>query len=476
MIPPSIYHHAAYDLRILRDAGYDVAPAYGDTMLMAYLLGKPAGLKTLAAQELGLYQREWEELTQSRSWDNLTPTERIELVEYSKKDVILTALLYEKLNKELKDGPRWVYENIELPLIEVVLEMERAGVGLDKPALGVLDSVLRGELETAQEELNNLAGKPLNAKSFPQVAAWLGIPKTGKDILAELATPQAQAILKVRVLRDQLKFVPILTKWAIDNRIYPHWNQIGTVTGRFTCKDPNLQQIPSRDDEGRVGTAFRRVFIAAPGYKLIAADYSQGELRVLAYRANCKRMLVAFESGEDIHDATARDFFGPSFTKDQRKIAKNTNFAYVYEAGLAKRAAMSGVDIDTAAMVGNKYDELYPEIAQYVRLQHELVVAYGYAETLFGRRRYFINRDYQDQKEGNNHSIQGTIADVVKLSMIEVRKQIPQLRLLLNVHDELVWECPEGLDVVGIVKEIMESFIPNLIADVKEGYSWGEAH
>jgi len=420
--------------------------------------------------------------------------------------------LKDKLIAKLKyTDTLWVFEKIELPLSIVLAEMELSGVKIDLNAITKLSKTTIKELDKLEKKIHELAGKEFNINSPQQMSTILfehlkitgKLKKTGKGAISTAAPeleklsgahPIIDLILKYRELQ-KLKttyidpFPNLVNK---SGRICTTFNQTGTTTGRLSSEEPNLQNIPIRTD---IGQEFRKVFVASPGYKLVSFDYSQLELRIAAHISKDKKMTEAFKRGEDIHTRTAAEIFGvevDKVTTGMRRQAKVLNFGILYGMGVLGFQRVSGVDRAKAREFIDRYMREFSGIARYMQEMKDKVRKDGYVTTIFGRRRQLPEAFSgmpqlvsQAERMAINMPIQGTEADFLKLSMIKIHdlihkeKSEESVRLLLNVHDELLFEMKEGLikNWAVKIKEIMENIhnleVP-LIVDVKYGKNWAE--
>lgn len=420
--------------------------------------------------------------------------------------------LKEKLLSKLKHNDTlWVFEKIELPLSIILAEMELRGVQIDSKAILKLEKTTIKELNKLEKKIYELAGKEFNINSPQQMSAVLfehlkitgKLKKTGKGAIstaaAELEKLSGQHsvidfILRYRELQ-KLKttyidpFPALINK---DGRICTTYNQTGTTTGRLSSEDPNLQNIPIRSE---IGQEFRKVFIAPSGYKLVSFDYSQLELRIAAHISKDKKMMEAFKRGEDIHTRTAAEIFdiqADKVTTNMRRQAKVLNFGILYGMGTLGFQRASGVDRAKAREFIDKYFHEFSGIAHYMQEMKNKVHRDGYVTTIFGRRRQLPEAFSgmpqlisQAERMAINMPIQGTEADLLKLAMIEIHELIhkekaeEKVGLLLNVHDELLFEIKnEAVDQWVIkIKKIMENihkFDVPLTVDAKYGDNWAE--
>ncbi|NOZ77922.1 MAG: DNA polymerase I [Acidobacteria bacterium] len=404
---------------------------------------------------------------------------------------------------------RGVYERIEAPLAPVLESMERLGIRLDEKVLADLSSRLASSLADLQREIFNEAGTAFNINSPRQLGevmferlkypvikrtAKTRRPSTGVEVLAELARRRFRLPALILEYREQSKlkstYVDALPRQVgPDGRIHTRFHQTVTSTGRLSSSDPNLQNIPVRSELGR---EVRRAFVAEPGFSLVAADYSQIELRVLAHMSGDTNLIEAFRDGEDIHRATAAAILGKAprdVTTAERRAAKTVNFGLIYGMGAYSLARDLGVDVAQAQAFIDTYFERFPQVKAYMDGLREVARREGVVTTLFGRVRRIANLDHSSatvraaaERMAINAPIQGTAADLIKLAMIELDRRLEgrEARLLLQVHDELILETPHGTerDVASLVRDVMEHQVElkvPLVVDVGWGDSWYDA-
>jgi DNA polymerase-1 len=402
-----------------------------------------------------------------------------------------------------------LYHELEMPLTEVLAEMELAGVLLDVPALRRLSGEFGTALERLMGEIYGLAGCEFNIGSPPQLRSVLfdrlkisprGVRRgktglsTDVDVLTRLADqhPLPARILEYRALAKlKSTYVDALPELVdpATGRLHTSFNQTVAATGRLSSSDPNLQNIPIRSEEGR---RIRAAFVAAPGHRLVSADYSQIELRVLAHLSDDAALIAAFASGEDIHARTAAEVFADRPPAEGRRLAKVMNYGIVYGMGTARAARELGVSAAEAAAYIERYLGRYPGVRAFIDATVAEARVRGYVTTVLGRRRYLPELAARDpavrqfaERAATNTPIQGSAADLIKLAMLEVRRRLGSLgggaRLLLQVHDELLLEVPTAsLEVVkDALRDAMEHVFPlrvPLRVDVRDGASWKEAH
>jgi DNA polymerase-1 len=418
----------------------------------------------------------------------------------------LRPLLDERLRAHAMEN---LFRDVEMPLADVLAEMEIAGIMLDVAALRRLSGELGTTLDRLVGEIHALAGCEFNLNSPPQLRTILferlhisprGVRRgktglsTDVDVLTRLAAehPLPAKLLEYRAL-SKLKstYVDALPELVdpATGRVHTSFNQTVAATGRLSSSDPNLQNIPVRSAEGR---RIREAFVAAPGHRLISADYSQIELRVLAHLSGDRALLAAFESGEDVHARTAREVFGDRDPAEGRRLAKVINFGIVYGMGPARAARELGVPQAAAAEYIKTYFQRYPGVRSFVETTIAEARSRGWVTTVLGRRRYLPELSARDpavrqfaERAATNTPIQGSAADLIKLAMLEVRRRLAAegggARMLLQVHDELLLEVPVDrvARVSQTVRDAMESVAPlrvPLRVDLRDGANWAEAH
>lgn len=506
-------HNLKFDLNVL--ARYDLVPSgtWKDTMLADYLVesGREShGLKELAAGELGYAMTPIQALIgtgQKAITMAQVPAEKA--APYASADVAVTRELWEKLAPQLVErNQQAIFEELEMPLMPILLDMERRGIAIDKPYLAELSERLGGRIRELEARVHELAGESFNLNSPKQLAVILfeklGLPvlkrtKTGPStdasVLEELAPqhPMVDALLEYRQL-TKLKstYVDALPLLADPGThcLHTTFNQTVAATGRLSSSDPNLQNIPIRTELGR---EIRRAFVpSTPGNVLVSADYSQIELRVLAHITEDPSFIKAFSEDLDIHTVTAGEIYGvplAEVTPEMRRRAKTTNFGVVYgqtDFGLSRALRIPRAE---AREFIERFNARYPGIQHYIIRTLAAAKRDGYVETLSGRRRYLPdinakNRVLRDVNErmAINAPIQGSAADIIKKAMIRVAPELPALgaALLLQVHDELVVECPaeRAEAVMSLLRAEMESAwalrVP-LKVEAHAGPNWRDA-
>ncbi len=517
--PLYIAHNAKYDLTVLQRHGLDVQGRLADTMIMAWLINpgrRRLGLKELAFNEFGVEMTEITELIgKGKTQITMDQVSVAQAAPYAAADVTVTLRLYDHLRPQLaeRDQEKLFWE-IEMPLVPVLMAMERHGVLVDTKFLQELSREFSQRLQTLEAQIYELVGYRFNINSTQQLSdalfGSLGLPaqglrttksghySTAAGVLEKLRGrhPVIELILQQRQLQKLLStYIRALPKMVNPEtgRIHTDFNQTGAETGRLASNSPNLQNIPIRTELGRL---IRKAFIAPPGHVLLAADYSQVELRILAHVSGDPTLIQAFKEGRDIHAHTASLVYRvpiEEVTPQQRRVAKMTNFAISYGVtgyGLAERTEM---DQEAATAFIAEYFRTYPKVKTYIDRIKQEVREKGYVQTLLGRRRYFPellpdsgagrNLRLAAERAAINHPIQGTAADIIKMAMIRLHRRLREAGLntamILQVHDELVFEVPEAEQeqVISLVREIMEHAYPLIVplnVDIEVGLNWYE--
>jgi len=516
---PKQAHNAKYDLGVLTRYGVHVQGLAFDTMIAEWLTDPAShnlGLKNLAFVRLGVEMTPLRDLIGSgRKQITMAEVDVERAAAYAAADVDMTHRLARVLEPELRQKGHWdLFVGMELPLVEVLLAMERAGVALDVPFLERMSAELGRRLAELEEEIQRMVGYSFNVNSSQQLAKALfkvlglptqGVPRTSTGrhsvaagVLQSLrgAHPVIERILEQRELA-KLKSTYVDALPALVNpqtgRLHTSYNQTGTVTGRISSSAPNLQNIPIRTPLGR---QVRRAFVARPGWVLLGADYSQVELRVLAHISGDPGLLSAFQRGEDIHATTAAAIFDVGLeqvTPEQRRFAKQINFGLIYGMSTYRLARDTGLSQAEAENFVSQYFGRFPQVRAYLENTVAKAKNQGYVETLLGRRRYFpvlqsTTRGQEQarrraEREAVNTPIQGSAADIIKRASLLLCRALEErglcAQMIIQVHDELVLEVPqEELDTVApLVREVMESAYPlraPLKVDLKVGPNWGE--
>ena len=506
-----------YDANVLANHGIELRGIVHDTMLQSYVLDSTAtrhNMDALALKYLGHHTIHYEDVAGKGA--KQIPFQAVALeqaVPYAAEDADITLRLHQKLWPQLKqqEGLCSVYQTLEVPLIPVLSRIERNGVLIDCAMLEQQSRELAEQMVTIQQQAFDLAGESFNLNSPKQIQQILfekmkipvikktpkGQPSTAESVLQELALdyPLPQQILDYRSL-SKLKstYTDRLPEQVdpVSGRIHSSYHQAVAATGRLSSSDPNLQNIPVRSEQGR---RIRQAFIAPPDHTLVAADYSQIELRIMAHLSADQRLMQAFSEGLDVHSATAAELFGllpDEVSRDQRRSAKAINFGLIYGMSAFGLANQLGVARGEAQNYIDRYFDRYTGVKEYMDRTRELAHQQGYVETLFGRRLYLpeINsrngqRRQYAERTAINAPMQGTAADIIKRAMISIDhwivEQKPLVRMVMQVHDELVFEVAnQALDeAIGKIEVGMASAaelsVP-LVVDVGYGLTWHQAH
>ncbi|MGJ0194204.1 DNA polymerase I [Pantoea sp. RRHST58] len=507
-----------YDRGVLKNYDIELGGIKFDTMLESYILNSVVGkhdMDSLSARWLNHKTVTFEEIA-GKGKNQLTFNQIAleQAAHYAAEDADVTLQLHLKMWAELEKeaGPKHVFEEIEMPLVTVISRVERNGVLIDQGILAQHSKELTLRLAELEQKAHELAGEPFNLSSTKQLQTILfekqgikptkktpgGAPSTSEEVLAELALdyPLPKVILEHRGL-SKLKstYTDKLPQMInpLTGRVHTSYHQAVTATGRLSSTDPNLQNIPVRNDEGR---RIRQAFIAGKGNRIVAADYSQIELRIMAHLSQDKGLLDAFAHGEDIHRATAAEVFGVALDKvsgEQRRSAKAINFGLIYGMSAFGLSRQLNIGAGEAKRYMDLYFERYPGVLRYMENTRQLAASKGYVETLDGRRLWLpdINssnaiRRKAAERAAINAPMQGTAADIIKRAMIAVDDWLQQrndgaIRMIMQVHDELVFEV-QGDEVESASQQIralmegsMKLDVP-LQVEVGVGENWDEAH
>lgn len=507
-----------YDRGVLKNYDIELGGIKFDTMLESYILNSVVGkhdMDSLSARWLNHKTVTFEEIA-GKGKNQLTFNQIAleQAAHYAAEDADVTLQLHLKMWAELEKeaGPKHVFEAIEMPLVTVISRVERNGVLIDQGILAQHSKELTLRLAELEQKAHELAGEPFNLSSTKQLQTILfekqgikptkktpgGAPSTSEEVLAELALdyPLPKVILEHRGL-SKLKstYTDKLPQMInpLTGRVHTSYHQAVTATGRLSSTDPNLQNIPVRNDEGR---RIRQAFIAAKGNRIVAADYSQIELRIMAHLSQDKGLLDAFAHGEDIHRATAAEVFGVALDKvsgEQRRSAKAINFGLIYGMSAFGLSRQLNIGAGEAKRYMDLYFERYPGVLRYMENTRQLAASKGYVETLDGRRLWLPDitssnaiRRKAAERAAINAPMQGTAADIIKRAMIAVDDWLQQrndgaVRMIMQVHDELVFEV-QGDEVESASQQIralmegsMKLDVP-LQVEVGVGENWDEAH
>ena len=516
---PKYAHNGKFDLMVLRNHGMDLSPLVFDTMIAEWLVdpaSRNLGLKNLAWARLHADMTPITDLIGTGKGQISMAAVGVEQVApYAAADADMTLRLVAALEPELRSRELWrLFEEVEMPLVPVLARMEENGVALDLALLAEMSWDLAQRLGELEKEIYGWVGYEFNINSTQQLSdalfGKLGLPANGLrktssgsystavDTLEALKDkhPVVNLILEHRQLsKIKSTYVDALPKLVNPKtgRVHTSYNQTGTVTGRLSSSDPNLQNIPVRTDVGR---RVRNAFIAESGWTLIKADYSQVELRILAHVSQDAAMLEAFARGEDIHATTASAVYGvplSEVTPELRRVAKTANFAVTYGVTGYGLAQSTGLSQEEAEQFIRNYFARFPKVKEYLERTKKVAAERGWVETLLGRRRYFpelkstapmhAQARAAAERMAINMPIQGTAADIIKIAMVRLQKALDERglrsKLILQVHDELVLEAPEAEveETSALVKNIMEGALKldaPLKVDIKHGCNWGE--
>lgn len=504
-----------YDALVLRNAGIELQGVDIDTMVLSYVThpqSKSHGLDALAAEHLNHQMIPYSEMTGTgKKQICFSEVEVEKALRYAAEDADITWQLSEKLLPQLPSGKtEKLFLEVEMPLVDVLTRMEWRGIRIDADFLGSLSGQMGGKLESLEGVIHSLAGGSFNINSPKQLGEVLfeklGLPKgkktktgwsTNVDVLNSLADEHdiAAKILEYRsVSKLKSTYTDALPKLInpATGRLHTSFNQAVTATGRLSSSDPNLQNIPIRTAEGR---RIREAFIPEEGWVLLSADYSQVELRVMAYMADVPALKESFVAGEDIHKRTASEIFNvfPEMVTDEmRRQAKTINFGVLYGMGAFSLAKDLGISRAEAQQFIDHYFERYPAVLQYLEEKKAEAREHQYITTILGRRcaipeiasKNGAVRSYAE-RNAINYPIQGSAADIIKVAMVNIDRRLYseqlQARMLLQVHDELVFEVPvdELEKVRKLVRMEMETAVQldlPLKVDIGTGRSWAEAH
>ncbi|AHG20219.1 DNA polymerase I [Chania multitudinisentens RB-25] len=507
-----------FDKSLLARYGIDLRGIAYDTMLESYVLDSVSGrhdMDSLADRYLGHKTTTFEEIA-GKGKNQLTFNQIAfeQAAPYAAEDADVTLQLHLAMWPQLKESESLlrVFNEIEIPLLPVLSHMERTGVLIDQNILAAHSQELAKRLADLEVQAHELAEEPFNLASTKQLQAILyekqklpvlkktpgGAPSTNEEVLAELALdyPLPKVLLEYRGLA-KLKTtytdkLPLMIN-PVSGRVHTSYHQAVTATGRLSSSDPNLQNIPVRNDEGR---RIRRAFIAPEGYRIVAADYSQIELRIMAHLSQDEGLLKAFAEGKDIHRATAAEVFGlplDKVTSEQRRSAKAINFGLIYGMSAFGLARQLGIPRSEAQRYMDLYFERYPGVLEYMERTRQQASEQGYVSTLDGRRLYLPDvrssnamRRKAAERAAINAPMQGTAADIIKRAMIEVDNWLqgqeqPLVRMIMQVHDELVFEVHESAieEASQRIHELMENSMKLAVplkVDVGVGKNWDEAH
>ncbi len=512
-----IGHNLKYDAHVLANHGITLQGMAFDTLLESYLLNSTAtshSLDSLAAQYLQINTTTFEEIA-GKGKKQLT-FNQIQLetaAPYAAEDADITLQLHQRLWPQIQTVPHFqnLFTNLEMPLVPVLMRMERQGVLIDAAQLQEHSITLAHHLRTLEQAAYELAGTEFNLNSPKQLQTILfdqlklpvlkktpkKEPSTAVEVLEELAIhyPLPKLILEYRSLSKLKSTYTDALPQQINRhtgRVHTSYHQAVVATGRLSSSHPNLQNIPIRTQEGR---RIRQAFIAPPSYQLLAADYSQIELRIMAHLSGDQGLLDAFAQGQDIHRHTAAEIFAiplDAVTSEQRRQAKAINFGLIYGMQAFGLAQQLGIERSEAQAYIEAYFARYPAVKRYMEQSKAIATQQGYVETLLGRRlaipdihsRHAQRRQYAE-RSAINAPMQGTAADLIKMAMLKIDNWIQKSRLdikmLMQVHDELVFEVAQDevevakTTITEIMSHVAQLNVP-LVVDVGVGMNWDEAH
>ncbi|WP_414502745.1 DNA polymerase I [Zymobacter sp. IVIA_5232.4 C2] len=509
-------HNLKYDIEVLARYEIGVAGTLLDTMLMSYVLNSTANrhdMDSLALAHLGHTTTSFEDVA-GKGVKQLTFNQVAleEAAPYACEDVDVTLRLYDVLAPRVAREGRLgeVLDTLETPLIRVLAQMERNGVKIDAAALDAQSASLAAEIQQCEQDAYALAGREFNLGSPKQLGEILfeeqkipvlkktpkGAPSTAEAVLEELALdyPLPKVIMKHRGLSKLKSTYTDKLPQLVDHqqRVHTSYHQAVTATGRLSSSDPNLQNIPVRTELGR---QIRKAFVARDGYRIVAADYSQIELRIMAHLSGDKGLLDAFAHDRDIHSATAAEVFGvplDEVTGEQRRSAKAINFGLIYGMSAWGLARQLHIERSQAQIYIERYFDRYPGVARFMDDIRRQAAEQGYVETVFGRRLYVPdinarqhNRRQAAERTAINAPMQGTAADIIKRAMIDVDRWLRDTHqdalMVMQVHDELVFEVrdEQADNFIVEVRKRMEAagdLDVALVVDARAGRDWDEAH
>jgi DNA polymerase I len=511
-----LMQNGKFDRHVFANHGIQLRGVVQDTLLESYVVEahQAHDLDSLAARHTGLKVIGYQDVAGKGATQIGFDQVSVETAaQYAAEDADVTLRVHQVLYPMLiaDQGLRYVYEQIEIPVAEILFRMERNGVLLDRHSLAKQSGELGQKMLALEQQAYQIAGRPFNLNSPKQIQEILfgemklpvlkktpgGVPSTDEEVLQDLAAnyPLPQALLEYRGMA-KLKStytdkLPLMIN-PRTGRVHTSYSQATAVTGRLSSSDPNLQNIPARTQEGR---RIREAFIAPPGSVIVSADYSQIELRIMAHLSDDPGLLSAFAEDRDIHAATAAEVFGVSLAEvnaDRRRMAKVINFGLIY--GMSAFGLASQLNLERAAAQAyiDRYFARYPGVARYMEETRRMAREQGHVRTVFGRRLVLpeINSRNPQRRQGAeraaiNAPMQGTAADLIKLSMIAVQNWLDQAklqtRLLLQVHDELVLEVPEA--ELSAVKDAMPRLMEGVVrlkvplkVGLGVGANWEAAH
>ncbi|HZW03551.1 MAG TPA: DNA polymerase I [Anaerolineaceae bacterium] len=515
---PKIGHNLKYDGQVLANVGLQVRPYSFDTMIAEWVVdpsGRNLGLKDMAAHYLDIRMTHIEDLIgKGRNQLSMADVAVSQAAPYAAADAEVTLRLHEVLLKRLEDcQATTLFEEVEMPLVPVLVQMEQTGIALDSDYFRQMDSYLRERMRAIELEIYGAVGYEFNLNSTQQLSKALfqtlqleppdrrkkttsGFYSTSADVLEAMRNqhPVMAFILEYRELAKLLSTYVEALPGQINprtGRVHTSFSQTGAVTGRLASSNPNLQNIPTRTEVGR---RVRNGFIAAPGNVLLSVDYSQIELRIVAHMSGDEAMLDAFRAGQDIHATTASAIYNvplAQVTRDMRRNAKGINFGLIYGISAFGLTRSTQLTLAESEDFMKAYFKRFPGVKSFLDGLRKQAAQQGYVETLMGRRRYFPNLQNlrnpnlrnREEREAINAPVQGTAADIMKLAMIHVPRALQKAglsaRVLLQVHDELLIEVSEAelAAAARVVRTTMEQVYPLAIpleTEARAGKTWGD--
>ena len=513
---PKLGQNLKYDKHIFANHGIALRGIMHDTLLQSYILEshRPHNMDNLALRHLDIKTISFDEVAgKGASRISFDQVDIEVATKYAAEDADITLCLHQYLYPQIMSNSSLenIYRTLEMPVLEVLFEMERNGVLLDINMLEIQSRELGEKMLLLEEKAFVISGQPFNLNSPKQIQEILftrlklpivkktpsGAPSTNEDVLQQLALdyPLPKILLDYRSLAKlKSTYTDKLPRMVNTDtgRVHTNYAQAVAVTGRLSSNEPNLQNIPIRTAEGR---RIREAFIAPQGHYIISADYSQIELRIMAHISKDKGLLKAFAQGADIHRATAAEVFGVSLDEvdnEQRRYAKIINFGLIYGMSEFGLALQMGIERSAARAFMDRYFSRYPGVADYMQCTREEAKITGYVETVFGRRLWLPeinspngNRRQAAERAAINAPMQGTAADIIKFAMIAVRDWLLRdklnTKLIMQVHDELVLEVPEG--EVEVIKTVLPSLMGSavkldvpLLVELGVGANWERAH
>ncbi len=489
-----IGHNLKFDFKMLKKYGLNIPIPYADTMILAWILDpdSPVGLDSVAKRYLEHQNIKFKEIIGKRK--NFSEVNTHEAAKYAAEDAIISLKLYETLKNRLWDEVKWDIESIEMPFVNLLIDLESQGIKLDIEYMQKLQKKVTAKLADLTEEIYTLSGQQFNIKSPKQLSHILfdvlKLPakkktKTGystdEKVLNSLkhAHPIMEKLLEYRKFDKLLNtYITPLQEYAKkdkNGKIYTNFLQTGTATGRLSSKNPNLQNIPTATDIN-----IRDAFIAEKEF--VSLDYSQIELRLLAHFSKDTHLVNAFLEDKDIHLETAVKIFGKEKAKEYRPVAKSINFGLIYGMGSKKLSETINVSVKEAKEFIEKYFASFPTVKTFIEKTKADAREKGYVETLLKRRRFFDFNSVNArmianfERESVNTIFQGSAADIIKKAMLEIKTKFPKSKMLLQIHDELIFEIDsheEAYEYQKIMQNVFNLEVP-LKVGISFGKRWGE--